>query len=116
MPSSERYWLHSADVYPSSIIGRGKRNNQPSILEKGMAIKRIEHRASFSARSDDGTEYDLHYFVQIIDVGNSSAPNAEIDGLKTQMQAMTRRNRTKHRSEAGFSVIERRFPRRRAHD
>jgi hypothetical protein len=52
-------------------------------LENGMAIKRIEHRASFTARSDDGTEYYMHYFVQIIDAGNSSDPNAEIDGLGT---------------------------------
>ncbi len=46
-------------------------------------IKRVEHVQTFEAVGDDGRNYVLNVFVEIIDAKTQGDPEAEIPGLKS---------------------------------
>lgn len=48
-----------------------------------MTVKRIESLGSFRAVSNDGHEYEVIEYQDVIDAGSFDDPNAEVPGLRS---------------------------------
>ena len=48
-----------------------------------MGVKEKRLTGQFTAKSDDGRQFDLLVYTDILDVGTPQNPNATVEGLKT---------------------------------
>lgn len=59
-----------------------------------MVVERIEERGYFLAYDDEGNEYTIYQYVEILNVSTMEDPGGEIEGLKSlrtaQGQAVNR--------------------------
>ncbi len=48
-----------------------------------MGVKEKRLTEQFTAKSEDGRQFDLLVYTDILDVGTSQNPNATLEGIKT---------------------------------